>query len=823
MTDSEDTDSANYQPYSVSRRGTERSDVVNYRVSDVALQRRIVEDLLGRLPRGTDFVVDVATFTDTDVEIKLDRGTYLVTFNLAIGPRNELYERAIRYCVDLIVDHQRGRQPPTHDPTEALTRFPVDSGLERPRLAAIGATADVYQAMDSALERHVAVKVFRDTDTGTVERAVAEARRLGSVAHHCIPKLFRLSTPDHSRQQLPYLVQEWRVGKPLSNPTVLESFLRLSYGRRIDHFASICNAVSSLHRSGHAHGDIHGGNVIYDEVTDTITLIDLGATPPVDSISEFGRTDAQSLGRLFLATVCVPPLPIYSDLVTRVGSVGELLTLLTEFPLDMISESPTSNELSSHAEQRYVRMSEWLHRFRQVFEISARVSFHYNRDLDEPLNLTFDHSSHRAIIECGKSYDLYDEFRSFALVLLRIFLRDWARRQRSTLDSVEEGRPAGHELPPGDRSQKLRAGVGLKLEELFLGIANLVRPNPGPVARLATTEPAVRSRIEFFSYAQLFHEAAVVDWLRTTARVGTFGGLNNQQLAALDRLVDDRSSFDACTLIPRIRQTAELCQRSLSTTEVEALAELEHRCSRFTTWSNAAFAVLAEGVSMHLSSCATGYIATAIDSRSRELKIHRYGTWQLDGTWTSSAVKILRYADEDGLVSVEVGGEAMLDMAAVMAFEGCARGSSSESFFCGWASVHGRFGIGNILGLGHRLGLVEDGWEALAASALKFATASERDRARFGVRMRDLHEGFTTDMRRAASDGRIAINSGLSHDCVTLLRKFGLVTIEKFSSGDHVVIVGDPTPQDDEEVLNQWVNAEIDKTWSRIIDLLEGL
>jgi Protein tyrosine and serine/threonine kinase len=194
------------------------------------------------LPAGIDFVVDVSVFADFEVRVQLDRLVYIVTFCLSIGLNEARYQEAIRYASDLILDNLL-RRPPLYTPTQlkATTSFPSQSDLVQPQLVAVGATADIYRAHQSSVQREVAVKVFRDRTEATMAAAISEGSILTAVNHHAIPGLIALCGL-HSpvEEELPYLIVEWRNGRALSDPNCLHYFLNLPYNERVRHFVEIC-------------------------------------------------------------------------------------------------------------------------------------------------------------------------------------------------------------------------------------------------------------------------------------------------------------------------------------------------------------------------------------------------------------------------------------------------------------------------------------------------------------------------------------------------------------------------------------------------------
>ena len=82
-------------------------------------------------------------------------------------------------------------------PTLGTTRFELGGRLGR------GATATVWQAYDRRLERQVALKVFHDATSMTIERSLAEARASSEVISEHVVRVYDVQGGD-----TPYLVME---------------------------------------------------------------------------------------------------------------------------------------------------------------------------------------------------------------------------------------------------------------------------------------------------------------------------------------------------------------------------------------------------------------------------------------------------------------------------------------------------------------------------------------------------------------------------------------------------------------------------------------
>ena len=784
--------------------GEERS------VGDEELRERILNDLTERLPVGTQFVVDVGLFAKHNVEVKVDRQCYVLSFSLHIGLHEGWYQEALGYAVDLVVDHVRRLHPPERaDTPRAKTSFPDIAGFVNPRLAAVGASAHVFQAIQISSRRTVAVKVYADSTNATIATARAEAFRLAAVDHTAIPRLIDCSL-EPTGGAPPHLVMEWRWGCALSDPVGLHEFFDLSYGERLAHFLTLTDAVASLHAAGTFHGDVHGGNILFDHSTNRIALIDLGHTLSNDP-EEQEKTDVAGLARFFKSTVCVPPIPSYAEIMDGVSSVHELVAMLAEFPLMRIPKCRHVDEslLSVYANERYVRMSEWIHRFRQVFDIQARITFHYE-PIAEPIGLKFDSSGHRVVVVCGGSYGVDDEFAGFCNVLIRTFKRNWVFVNSPRLSDASS--TASYEaLERGDRSQPLESGSGYSPEQLLAGLADAFSTGTSEsekvATRLAASEPDKKSIVEVTTYSQLLQASAIVDWLRITAPQRLFGELTAAQINALDKLVTDHGSFADGSVFELFRATAEWFGRGVSPDEEEVVEELKRRCTEVISWPTAAFACLVEGLVTQFSSFDQPVIYTPNAPYSHHVRAHRIGRFRFHPTTCGLTLQFSSADTGEAEFNWLIRERDAVQLAGVLSFERAARGLASESFSCGRFSVHARVGFGNILGANGHYGIVGDGeWNDLTEAAREQAIKQDGASTALKRTLRTLFEDFVYDLRKSRYDGRVGVGRGVSFEASKTLRSLGLTTLSDLS--------GKP----DETTISSWYKGRLEAAMMRLND-----
>ncbi len=139
------------------------------------------------------------------------------------------------------------------------------------RLVGKGANGEVYEALDTRLERRVAVKVFGaspDFDAGR-QRFTREARLLGSHPHPAIVAVLDVDMESDP----PFLVLAWMPGGDLADLLRLSGALPAAEVVRIG--ARLASALAHLHGLGILHRDVKLENVLRDEAGE-VALADLG-------------------------------------------------------------------------------------------------------------------------------------------------------------------------------------------------------------------------------------------------------------------------------------------------------------------------------------------------------------------------------------------------------------------------------------------------------------------------------------------------------------------------------------------------------------------
>src|SRR5437868_12223945 len=135
-----------------------------------------------------------------------------------------------------------------------------------------GGMAEVWKAMDTQLQRHVAIKLLHanlQADPNFVTRFQHEAQVIASLRHPNIVQIhdFQVSQPPESNTPTAYMVMSYIEGQTLANYISNTS----ARGRIpapveiVNLFTSISLAVDYAHQKGMIHRDIKPANILLDK------------------------------------------------------------------------------------------------------------------------------------------------------------------------------------------------------------------------------------------------------------------------------------------------------------------------------------------------------------------------------------------------------------------------------------------------------------------------------------------------------------------------------------------------------------------------------
>ena len=143
-----------------------------------------------------------------------------------------------------------------------------------------GGMADVFLAVDTILNRQVAIKILRadlSSDTVSILRFEREAQAAASLAHPNIVEIYDVGEyKDHH-----YIVMEYIAGKTLKQ--VIRSRGPLVNEEAVDIMKQHCSAVAEAHSRGIIHRDIKPQNVIV-KADGSLKILDFGIATALGSV-----------------------------------------------------------------------------------------------------------------------------------------------------------------------------------------------------------------------------------------------------------------------------------------------------------------------------------------------------------------------------------------------------------------------------------------------------------------------------------------------------------------------------------------------------------
>ncbi|MCB1295417.1 MAG: serine/threonine protein kinase [Gordonia sp.] len=153
------------------------------------------------------------------------------------------------------------------------------------RLIATGGMGQVWEALDTRLNRRVAVKVLKAEYTNDPEftaRFRSEAQVTAMLNNPGIANVFDYGeTPDRGTgEPLAYLVMELVDGEPLNS--VISRMGRLSLANSLDMLEQTGRALQAAHDQGLVHRDVKPGNILITP-TGQVKITDFGIAKAVDA------------------------------------------------------------------------------------------------------------------------------------------------------------------------------------------------------------------------------------------------------------------------------------------------------------------------------------------------------------------------------------------------------------------------------------------------------------------------------------------------------------------------------------------------------------
>ena len=152
-----------------------------------------------------------------------------------------------------------------------------------------GGMGSVYKAQDRELDRVVALKVIRPDlarNSGIVERFKQELRLSHKVTHRNVVRLYDLSEDAGMR----FVTMELVAGHDLRS--ILEDRGKLPANEAVDIFQQVCFALEAAHGVGILHRDLKPQNVMREDATGRVVVMDFGLARMMDSNDGMTQTGA---------------------------------------------------------------------------------------------------------------------------------------------------------------------------------------------------------------------------------------------------------------------------------------------------------------------------------------------------------------------------------------------------------------------------------------------------------------------------------------------------------------------------------------------------
>ena len=135
-----------------------------------------------------------------------------------------------------------------------------------------GGMADVYVAVDTVLNREVAIKILKgelSSDPVALERFKREAQASTRLSHPNIVDIYDVGDDGMSH----YIVMEYIKGQTLKQ--LIQKRGPLYYTEAISMMKQLCSAIMESHRNGIIHRDIKSQNVLIKD-DGTVKIVDFG-------------------------------------------------------------------------------------------------------------------------------------------------------------------------------------------------------------------------------------------------------------------------------------------------------------------------------------------------------------------------------------------------------------------------------------------------------------------------------------------------------------------------------------------------------------------
>ncbi len=150
-----------------------------------------------------------------------------------------------------------------------------------------GGMGKVFKALDTALNRTVAIKVLHESttrDSSLVERFIQEGQVLATVVHRNVMSIYASSRD--KRTGRPFLVMEYIEGKPLSK---VKQALESDRKKAVPIMLQLAEGLAACHEKGIIHRDLKPGNIIITN-TGLVKILDFGIAKTSANLTKTGMT-----------------------------------------------------------------------------------------------------------------------------------------------------------------------------------------------------------------------------------------------------------------------------------------------------------------------------------------------------------------------------------------------------------------------------------------------------------------------------------------------------------------------------------------------------
>ena len=191
-----------------------------------------------------------------------------------------------------------------------------------------GGTADTYRALDTTLQREVAIKVLIDRSDDVNKRFLREAQAMAKLNHPGIVQVFDVG----EESGISYIIMELVRGKTLRD---LEGG-SISYRQALTYLIDILDALEYAHNQGTIHRDIKPSNVMTVEDGKHVKVMDFGLARRTSDMTQTTRTGqiVGTIGYLAPERFLSKPADVRSDLYSVGIVMYEIFTGTVPFRND---------------------------------------------------------------------------------------------------------------------------------------------------------------------------------------------------------------------------------------------------------------------------------------------------------------------------------------------------------------------------------------------------------------------------------------------------------------------------------------------------------